>query len=706
MGFVNIKSKFHIALDGVGFILQGAPDRLAYQSGQAPVYGTRFASGDRSYNDLSQWWYFVQTSCTAGIKDSVSWLDDAKYYFSTNMDAWSENGAIKLTRLPTLVNDFAETIYCGGEFEVNGVLHKYIGTNDDAGGEPIVYKLISGVWTSIAATPLSTNANGISQISARSGILWVSAISIGNDALLTYTGATDTTVWTNQTSLISGAITGGALTYAPLSSRCHVDYSGIMYVFVDNGVNDQHALISTAVTNPSIAGDWTKIFERLNNTGIPISCAIYNSKLYYLLDFSRRIELRVYDIAASTDVSIQIFKNTNAQSFGMGDKLLNVLNGKLIITIPLKEIWQYDGSTLTRIFRTDDYKSGNLTAESYPYLRYGCVISDNKAWWGNLMYDGTYFHNSWKDISDDTASSVYPMFVDSNGIIYHSDSVDATKLYSLTLTGSTYKGTADKNFLVFNNFDNISGVDKLAYSATILFKPLVSGQSIIVEYFLGELTSSSSWTVLGTASFAADGGSVTDKTFYFGAAIAFKKMWIRIKMTAGGSNTPTMNDFIMEYLPVPTYKKNWTLNVNCGDDVKRLDGALVETTGRELKGRLERSWWTKSILDFQDIDYATTLIDGALNSSATTITVDSTADFPEQGRLRIDDEEITYTGKTPTTFTGCTRGARSTRAVSHLDNAVINNAYKVILTDLNVRVPINLNGNELEYTIGISLREV
>src|SRR3990167_10758129 len=96
MSFVDTKAKFHVALDGVGLILQGAPDRAAYKQNQAPVYGNRFASGDRSYNDLSQWWYFFQTSWTAGFKDLVSWVDDAKYYYSTNIDAFSENGGIKL----------------------------------------------------------------------------------------------------------------------------------------------------------------------------------------------------------------------------------------------------------------------------------------------------------------------------------------------------------------------------------------------------------------------------------------------------------------------------------------------------------------------------------------------------------------------------------------------------------------------------------
>ena len=134
----GIKSKFHAGLDGQGLILQGAPDRLAYQSGQAPVYGTRFASGDRSYNDLSQWWYFVQTSWVAGFKDIVSWLDDAKYYFSTNMDAWSENGAIKLTRLTTLVTTLTENILLGHSGTVSTTIRKFVGTDDAASDKPII----------------------------------------------------------------------------------------------------------------------------------------------------------------------------------------------------------------------------------------------------------------------------------------------------------------------------------------------------------------------------------------------------------------------------------------------------------------------------------------------------------------------------------------------------------------------------------------
>ena len=52
-----------------------------------------------------------------------------------------------------------------------------------------------------------------------------------------------------------------------------------------------------------------------------------------------------------------------------------------------------------------------------------------------------------------------------------------------------------------------------------------------------------------------------------------------------------------------------------------------------------------------------TTISSTIDSSDTTITVPSTKGFPsEYGLLKIDDEIITYTGITSTTFTGCVRG--------------------------------------------------
>jgi hypothetical protein len=67
-------------------------------------------------------------------------------------------------------------------------------------------------------------------------------------------------------------------------------------------------------------------------------------------------------------------------------------------------------------------------------------------------------------------------------------------------------------------------------------------------------------------------------------------------------------------------------------------------------------------------------LNGAINNSTATITVDSTTGFPATGTISIGTELITYTAKTGTDFTGCVRGANGTTAASHLDNAIVINA--------------------------------
>jgi len=76
-------------------------------------------------------------------------------------------------------------------------------------------------------------------------------------------------------------------------------------------------------------------------------------------------------------------------------------------------------------------------------------------------------------------------------------------------------------------------------------------------------------------------------------------------------------------------------------------------------------------------DTVTLINDGSgLSATATTVTVDSAANFTETGYIKINDEIIEYTGKTSTTFTGLIRGSLSTTAAAHADNdAVIEAAF-------------------------------
>jgi len=132
----------------------------------------------------------------------------------------------------------------------------------------------------------------------------------------------------------------------------------------------------------------------------------------------------------------------------------------------------------------------------------------------------------------------------------------------------------------------------------------------------------------------------------------------------------TTNDFIDiggELMKVSGISSN-TVNVASG----RGHGGTTATT--HDSGELVRL--VKGNATSED-DTVTLINDGSnLSATATTVTVDSAADFASSGYIKINDEIIEYTGKTSTTFTGLIRGSLSTTAAAHNDNdAVIEAAF-------------------------------
>lgn len=66
-----------------------------------------------------------------------------------------------------------------------------------------------------------------------------------------------------------------------------------------------------------------------------------------------------------------------------------------------------------------------------------------------------------------------------------------------------------------------------------------------------------------------------------------------------------------------------------------------------------------------------TTLSGTINASVTTIPVVSTANYSSAGTIALGGEYAICTGKTGTSFTGCTRGAYGTTAASHTSGALI-----------------------------------
>ena len=70
----------------------------------------------------------------------------------------------------------------------------------------------------------------------------------------------------------------------------------------------------------------------------------------------------------------------------------------------------------------------------------------------------------------------------------------------------------------------------------------------------------------------------------------------------------------------------------------------------------------------QEDEIVTTTLAEALDATETEIDITSSTGFDSTGTIFIENEEITYTGISTNTLTGCTRGANGTTAATH-DNA-------------------------------------
>ena len=129
------------------------------------------------------------------------------------------------------------------------------------------------------------------------------------------------------------------------------------------------------------------------------------------------------------------------------------------------------------------------------------------------------------------------------------------------------------------------------------------------------------------------------------------------------TNTSTLVPGTFKY-SVPTSTKH--IDYNTARIVKNTD---LGVGGNSLTPLTYNQYIADNVEQEDEID--TTTLDGALTDSATTVTVASTSGFDSSGTLFIENEQITYTGTTSTTFTGATRGANSTTAAAHSDGTQI-----------------------------------
>ena len=82
-----LDSKYHIKIDGYGFILARMPraDRHIYGREEAPSFVNKFSSGDPNYRDSTFFSHWVQNNWLNGF-DQEKWNDGGKFYRSSGVD--------------------------------------------------------------------------------------------------------------------------------------------------------------------------------------------------------------------------------------------------------------------------------------------------------------------------------------------------------------------------------------------------------------------------------------------------------------------------------------------------------------------------------------------------------------------------------------------------------------------------------------------
>jgi hypothetical protein len=96
----------------------------------------------------------------------------------------------------------------------------------------------------------------------------------------------------------------------------------------------------------------------------------------------------------------------------------------------------------------------------------------------------------------------------------------------------------------------------------------------------------------------------------------------------------------------------------------------------------------------------TTLTNAIPNSSSTAnIVVGSTTGFPSTGTILIEDELITYTGKTATTFTGITRSQYGSSGSSHAAGVYVSEAQGVASASTALAIPFDTTDTSNEVAL-------
>lgn len=263
--------------------------------------------------------------------------------------------------------------------------------------------------------------------------------------------------------------------------------------------------------------------------------------------------------------------------------------------------------------------------------------------------------------------------------------------YSLDATQKSRLIEGNELIIIYNNKNILKGMIREIHKDEEMDEWEIIGDGSEVKLFNRESQDRTQWdnTAANTIVSSLISGIMNAGTINAADAIGFRAEYGNILDRLVQLAKITNYDWYVSQGIAPTYTdafnflsyrgqltpavENFKIGVGVGADIYRIRDFDRIANSIAVMGWGDGPLQLKSTVDACTTNL--TYLNGALTAAATTITVDDTSLFSASGNVWVGMEKISYTGKTATTFTGCTRGVSGgLKAYAHSDNILVRDA--------------------------------
>lgn len=700
MSFDN--TKYDLELNNIGLRVEN------YRKSETSTFIPRLGAGTQSESEFDLLKSKSIEDFSAGMLQR-DWKNDHAFFGSENLAPIYDDGVVyPIKQLAALTNISTSKHRVTAWAQVKGTL--YLALNHSLAGAP--YNSIraidsAGSVTSITIpTKMQNEPGGINSLVIWNNELWASQGLTGGTACMAWGALSGTSL---------AEITGGSA--VALYRMCV--FQGSLYGTGAGLGGDLN------VTLYKYSGDKTnKAISSVGNVGknaddFEGKLLIFNGRLM----LTRNDGLYAYDgirLAPIDDAS----SNANDKNY----RFPTVLKGYLYYWM-YDGMYRFNGSMIEKLY---DISEVGFPVDVTAGKNRLWIVYNNSAYAGSSRYDKSMGYdysagtaiNGRVAIYDGKAMFTYsrtsndgkPGVEDVSGqgqndrIIWFNNRIYVFTYYSKTNLGLYFSGSTDELAatgtqdwkLITSIFDgDFAMINKSIENIEIVLDgDAPSDETITIEYRTTGFGGSTGWTALGTLKTQSQLQEYIFRSIP--AGITFKKIQFRFSATT--TLGYGIRKLVFRYLLVPDFKWQWNFTINAfGDNpiepLMLKDGTKSTQKVSDLRGLVYSARSLGTPIGFTDIDQLD--LNGAINNSVTTITLNTTSLLKPYGFVKIDDEIIRYTGKTATTLTGCERGRLGTAAAAHSDNAAVFAYYRALLRTIQ-QEHVEMDDSDLDRTEDMS----